>query len=279
MSAETAAPCRHLGAPPETVIQKTVETILSIASNEAFLISHGLTADEYKAALPSAIEAIRGRKIASNSDRRRFLTSIFEAMLQQKIISDLTMPNYGDDTVYRLSVPNLGDIAIIQKGCPDGAHSSVRWSAPQWARETYLWWLCSSLNYEPGEHVAKGVNRLRQRFFAEAPDTVDGVIFHNDLCGGPNRPCPKSRHAIDINGQQVPPPCIYVMPDRDQSATSWNWEGRTERAFPAVLLSLFGVGEASAIYTGNVGFQRRARGLKTTITSRFGPARSTGFRT
>lgn len=279
MSAETAAPCRHLGASPDAVIQKTVETILSIGSDEDFLISRGLTCDEYKAALPSAIEALRGSKIASNSDRRQFLTSIFEAMLQRKIISDLAMPSYGDDTVYRLSVPDFGDVAIIQKGCPDGAHSSVRWSVPEWARETYLWWLCSSLNHEPGEHVAKGVNRLRQRFFGEARDTIDGVIFHNGLCGGPHRPCPKSPHAVDIKGQMVPPPCIYVMPDREEGATSWNWERRTTRAFPAILLSLFEIGGSSACYTSDVGFQRRGRGLKTTITSRFGPARSTAFRT
>lgn len=279
MSAQTAAPCRHLGAPLDAVVEKTVETILSIANDEAYLVSRGLTRDEYQAALPSAIEAIRGSKIASNSDRRRFLTSIFQAMLQRRIIDNLAMPTYGDDTVYRLSVPDFGDIAVIQKGCPDGAHSSVRWRAPEWARETYLWWLCSSLNYEPGEHVAKGVNRLRQRFFGELPDTLDGIIFHNELCGGPHRPCPKVRHAIEINGQLIPPPCVYVMPDREDGATSWNWEARTARAFPAILLSLFDIGQASANYTGYVGFQRRGAALKTTITSRFGPARSTSFRT
>lgn len=279
MSAQTAAPCRHLGAPPDAVIERTVDTILSIASDEAFLTSRGLTRDEYQAALPSAIEALRGSKIASNSDRRRFLTSIFQAMLRREIINNLAMPTYGDDTVYRLTVPDFGDVAVIQKGCPDGAHSSVRWRAPEWARETYLWWLCSSLNYEPGEHVAKGVNRLRQRFFGELPDTIDGIIFHNDLCGGPHRPCPKLRHAIEIGGQLIPPPCVYVMPNREESGTSWNWEGRTARAFPTILLSLFNIGEASASYTGYVGFQRRGGALKTTITSRFGPARSTSFRT
>ncbi len=280
MSAEIAAPCRHIGAPPDAVIEKTVQTILSISQDEAFLSQRGLTPEEYRSALPAAIEAIRGSKSASNSDRRRFLTAMFEEMRRQGVVSHVATPSYGDDTVYRLTVPDFGDVAVIQKGCPDGAHSSVRWTAPEWARETYLWWLCSSLNYEPGEHITKGINRLRQRFFADVPDTVDGVIFHNDLCGGPHRPCPKNRHAIDIEGHQTPPPCIYVMPDRSEGPTGWNWEGGTARVFPKILMSLFGLPDpASANYTGHVGFQRRGAGLKTTITSRFGPARSTTFRT
>ena len=280
MSAEIAAPCRHAGAPPEAVVVKTVQTIIAIASDEAFLATKGLTPEEYQAALPAAIEALRGRKSASNADRRRFLAAIFEEMLKRGVVSRIAAPTYGDDTVYRLTIPEFGDIAIIQKGCPDGAHSSVRWSTPDWARKTYLWWLCSSLSYEPGEHVAKGVNRLRQRFFSEAPDTVDGIIFHNDLCGGAHRPCPKFRRAIEINGHQTPPPCIYVMPERDEASTVWNWDGAATRRFPAILMSLFGLtAENAAAYTGYVGFQRRAGSIRTTITSRFGPARSTTLRT
>lgn len=279
MSAEIAAPCRHVGAPPDAVVEKTIQTVLSIAHDEAFLSRCGLTAEEYQSALPAAIEAIRGSKSASNSARRRFLSVIFDEMRRKGVISHVAMPTYGEDTVYRLTVPDFGDVAIIQKGCPDGAHGSVRWSVPEWARETYLWWLCSSSNYEPGEHVAKGVNRLRQRFFRDGTDNIDGVIFHNELCGGPHRPCPKVRHAIDIAGHKTPPPCIYVMPDRQETPAGWNWEGEVERVFPKILMSLFGLTDAaSEHYIGYVGFQRRGNGLKTTITSRFGPARSTTLR-
>lgn len=280
MSTENAAPCRHAGAPAEAVVERTIETILSIADDENFLATKGITPGEYQAALPAAIEAMRGRKSASNSARRQFLASIIEEMHDRNLVSNVEKPSYGDDTVYRLTIPDFGDIAIIQKGCPDGAHSSVRWSAPEWARETYLWWLCSSLNYHPGEHIAKGVNRLRQRFFSETHGTLDGIIFHNDLCGGPHRLCPKMRHAISIGGRSVPPPCVYVMPERADGAIEWNWSGEQTRKFPAILMSLFGLaGEVLPSHVGYVGFQRRSGSIRTTIVSRSGTARSSTFRT
>ena len=160
-----------------------------------------------------------------------------------------------------------------------GRDSAVRWSRPFWATEAYLWWLCSSMTLQPGEHVAKGVNRLRTRFFSEAPDTIDGVIFHNELCGTPRRPCPKSER-IEIAGRQVPPPCIYVMPDRAGAAGGWNWGGDTIRRFPSILLPFFGVAAASVpMFTGYIGFQSRGGDARVALCSRFGSGRSTTYRT
>jgi hypothetical protein len=279
MEAEQAAPCRHAGAPPEAVVARVSSVIQELGSDAAFLASRGLTSAEYALALPAALESLRGSRSASTSGRRQFLRDIFQALLDQGLISGLAIPAYGDDTVYRLSIPGFGDVAVIQKGCPDGAHSSVRWSAPDWARETYLWWLCSSLVYEPGEHIAKGCNRLRQRFFSNATDSLDGVIFHNELCGSPDRPCPKASRAVSIAGTLVPPPCVYIMPEHAPDASQWNWNGGRLRAFPGVLLSLFGIDAAAeASYVGYVGFQRQHGTLRTTISSRFGPGRSTIFR-
>jgi hypothetical protein len=279
MSAERAAPCRHAGAPPQSVIDKVSRVISALHHDAAFLASRGLTPEEYLSALPSVVETLRGSQSATSSDRRRFLVDIFRAMTSKGLLSKFEMPSYGDDTVYRLTVESFGDVAIIQKGCPDGAHSSVRWSAPDWARETYLWWLCSSQKSEPGEHIVKGINRLRQRFFSDAPDTVDGIIFHNDLCGSPQRPCPKMATAIDINGKMIPPPCVYVMPARRPGAVEWNWEGARRRAFPATLLALFNISADDApAYVGYVGFQGRGGEIRSTSTSRFGPGRSTTYR-
>jgi hypothetical protein len=280
MSADNAAPCRHAGAPPRAVIDQVSQLIRSLAAEEAILRHHGVTATEFTEALPAAIESMRGSASASNSDRRRFLTEIFEAMLKRDLLVGLDEPSYGDDTVYRLRTRDSGDIAVIQKGCPDGAHSSTRWTRPEWASETYLWWLCSSLNYEPGEHVAKGVNRLRQRFFSDLPGNLDGIIFHNALCGTPQRSCPKAALSVSINGRSTPPPCIYVMPDADQHDGDWNWQGSRHRAFPEILLALFGITpDKVPAYTGYVGFRRGPRTeLRTTITARFGPTRATTHR-
>lgn len=279
MGSEGAAPCRHAGAAPQSVIDRVSKVIEELAREESFLAGRGLTPQEYTRGLPAAIESLRGSKAASSAEKRKFLTDIFQAMLARGLISRLALPDYGDDTVYRLTLDGFGDVAVIQKGCPDGAHSSVRWSAPSWARESYLWWLCSSLNSEPGEHVAKGVNRLRQRFLSAAPDTIDGVIFHNNLCGSPERPCPKMDRGLDLGDLRTPPPCVYVMPNRQRGVEDWNWTGTQQRVFPPVLLSMFGIGpDAAPAFTGHVGFRRRGPATRTTITSRFGPGRTTSDR-
>lgn len=284
MGTETAAPCKHPGAPPEEVISLVVDAVKAMAADESFLRRRGLTAQDFELGLPAAIQRIRGSAAASNSDRRTFLVALLQHMVTEGAISGFDTPDYGEDTVYRLYVPNVGSIAIIQKGCPDGAHSSVNWSAPDWADETYLWWLCDSLQYEPGEHVAKGLNRLRNRFFSsDYVDTVDGVIFHNATCGTSARPCPKINRAIELNGQPIPPPCIWIMPDRSGIETSeaadWNWDDRQVRLFPQILLSVFGIlPTESSLYTGYVGFEQGQRGTRTTIMSRYGAGRSTVYR-
>jgi hypothetical protein len=279
MTSEKAAPCRHPGAPPESVVEKVSNVLVSLSEDSAYLATKGLTAEEYRSALPAAIQKLRGSRAAGNANRRQFLVGLFERMLQSGHISKIESPRYGDDTVYRLSIDGFGEVAVIQKGCPDGAHSSVRWSAPEWAKETYLWWICDSLTLEPGEHVSKGVNRLRQRFFSEAPDSVDGVIFHNELCGTSNRPCPKIDRALLIDGILVPPPCVYIMPEHCKDGAEWNWDGARERLFPKILLAMFDISASDApAYVGFVGFQKRGGTLRTTIASPFGAGRSTNFR-
>lgn len=284
MAGENAAPCRHPGAPPEEVIDLVVGAVKAIAADEAFLRRRGLTSRDFELALPAAIQRIRGSAAASNADRRNFLVALLQHMATEEVISSFDTPDYGDDTVYRLYINGIGSVAIIQKGCPDGAHSSVNWSAPSWANETYLWWLCDSLQYEPGEHVAKGVNRLRNRFFSpEYADAVDGVIFHNPTCGTTLRPCPKVARAVEVDGKKVPPPCVWIMPERHdlhvERPAEWNWTGNRTRRFPAVLLSAFGIDANEVpLYTGHVGFSKGQRGMRTTIASRYGAGRSTIFR-
>jgi hypothetical protein len=261
------------------VVDSVIRLIRDLGSDDGNLLRYGLSAEEYRAAFPVAIEAIRGSMSASNQARRNFLKDLFLAMVRNGVLCDVKVPVYGEDTVYRLSVPDLGDVAIIQKGCPDGEHSSVRWSAPDWARETYLWWVCDSTKVEPGVHIYGGTKRLRKRFFSDAPDTIDGVIFHSSLCGTAGRICPKRAAGLQVAGATMPPPCVYIMPKRRDGASEWNWEGRQQRHFPAVLLKAFGVAaESMASYTGHVGFQRTPRAVRITIASRYGPGRSTIFR-
>lgn len=279
MDAQSAAPCRHQGAPPDHIVDAVAELIRSLGDQTEALTRHGLSREEFVAALPDAIERVRGSKSAGVANRRTFLRTLLEGLVDKGIASRLELPKYGSDTVYRLTVDGFGDIAIIQKGCPDGAHGSVRWSVPEWARETYLWWVCDSIQTEPGEHITKGVRRLRQRFFGDLPDTLDGVIFHASRCGGLERHCPKAARSADLGGIVVPPPCMYVMPDREENTTEWNWNGGTQRRFPQLLLSAFGIAvDEAPSFIGHVGFARRGGTERTVITSRFGPGQVTTFR-
>jgi hypothetical protein len=280
MSSELAAPCRHAGAPPDSLVERVAAAIAGVATDKEFLSRSGLTSEEFNRALPAAIERIRGSAAASNSDRRHFLSVLLESLAASGLIEGFESPRYGDDTVYRLQVPNLGVVAIIQKGCPDGAHSSTRWEVQDWAKESYLWWLCPSMAHQPGEHIAKGVNRLRGRFFGTQPGELDGVVFHNEMCGGNQRPCPKLvDYGVRIGDQLVPPPCIYVLPRRQSGATEWNWDGSRMPRFPSVLLAHFGIdNESLPRFVGHVGFQERGGSIRTTIVSRYGSGRSTTFR-
>ena len=280
MRLEQAAPCRHMGGPLPGVVDRVTLAIQGLAEDPTFLAKHGLSPAEYNMALPTAVESLRGRMSASSSEKRVFLGRLFEHLVATGLVDSVDAPTYGSDTVYRLAVPGIGLVAVIQKGCPDGAHSSLRWTVPDWADETYLWWLCSSTSAHPGEHVSKGVNRLRGRFFSETPGVLDGVIFHNDMCGGSLRSCPKRSKSVIIGGHLTPVPCVYVMPQRAENVDEWNWEGPRKVDFPSVLLNAFGVTpDEVTSYLGHVGFQRRGNGqYRTNIVSRFGPGRSTTYR-
>ncbi|WP_333739212.1 hypothetical protein [Streptomyces sp. IBSBF 2806] len=280
METDNAAPCRHAGVPPEAVVDAVVRLIQDLGGHPALLMQHGLTQQEFSAALPTAIEQIRGRKSAKNSPRRDFVATMLQGLVDRGIATALEIPKQGDGTVYRLTVKGLGDVAVIQKGAPDGTHSSVNWKVPEWAQEAYLWWVNDGMTRNPGSDVVKGVGRLRKVFFSEPRKMLDGVIFQSGLCGTASRRCPKSQYAADFDGQAVPPPCIYVMPDDSPNGSSWNWDGATQRRFPELLLGAFGVpAEKAALFTGHVGFQAGERKTKrTVITSRFGPAQVTTFR-
>lgn len=278
MEIEDAAPCRHEGAPPEAIVNRIANLIEALATDATFLGSKGLTPEEYSAALPAAIERVRGGQAARSSTRREYLAALLSKLVERGLAASLEKPAYGKDTVYRLQLHGARSVAVIQKGCPDGAHSSTTWSRPGWADECYIWWLCSSMSSEPGVHVWKGVKRLQRRFFSQESGEVDGVIFQNELCGTALRPCPKANRSIDVAGHSVPPPCLYVMPCRDNGAQDWNWSGARALLFPAVLNELFGIksGE-SASYEGYVGFRQRGAGIRTKVSISFGPGRTSLF--
>lgn len=272
-----AAPCRHRGAPREAVVEQVLRLLSSsLAADKAYLEAHGLTPEEYVHALPAAVERLRGRMAASNQKRRDFVEEVVGLLVDAGVVLRYQRPKYGDDTVYRLFMKGELQVGLIQKGCPDGKHSSVSWTRPAWADELYLWWVCDSKNAEPGEHIWKGVNRVRGKVSTPGEDQLDGLIFYNQLCGTPDRPCPKLEHAVERNGLKLPPPCIYIFPRWESGRSNLNWRGEVQRAFPPQLLSAFGIPEAQATnFTGHVGFRLSGATVTSTeVTSRYGTSKA-----
>jgi hypothetical protein len=252
----------------------------SLATDKAYLESHGLTPEEFVHALPTAVERLRGRMAASNQKRRDFVEEVVNLLVDAGVVLRYQRPKYGDDTVYRLFMRGGMQVGLIQKGCPDGKHSSVAWSRPYWADELYLWWVCDSKNVEPGEHIWKGITRVRGKVSIPEEDQIDGLIFYNQLCGTPDRPCPKLDHAVERNGLKLPPPCIYVFPRWEPGQSSLNWRGEAQRAFPAQLLSAFGISQDQAAnFTGHVGFRISGETVTSTeVTSHYGTSKATTAR-
>ena len=272
-----SAPCRHRGAPPEALVNQIAGFLSNVvAKDAAYLTSHGIQPKEFELAFPAAVEKLRGSWAAGNQDRREFAQQVLKHLVNVGAICRFSAPKYGDDTVYRLNLLDGLTVGLIQKGCPDGAHSSTRWERPAWADELYLWWLCSSLKFEPGEHVWKGVARVRRKVSREKANQLDGVIFFNSLCGSPTRPCPRVERVVTATGLSLPPPCIYVFPTWDSKAKELNWRGDVGREFPTVLLSAFGLDDlACKDHIGYVGFRNSRRNVRTEIAARFGFAKTT----
>lgn len=272
MSYKDSTPCRHRGAPSEDLVNQTINLIQNVLAKDVeYLNKNGISRDEFERSFSVAIERIRGSNAANNKERRSFACSVIEKLRDSGSVTSFDVPKYGKDSVYRLRLVNGKQVGIIQKGCPDGAHSSTNWTRPDWADELYLWWLCSGLTLQPGEHIWKGVSRVYNKVTSESKNQLDGIIFYNDLCGTPDRPCPKQIEGHD----NPPPPCIYVFPTIEEGKTRLNWRGETQREFPSIMLSSFGIPrDLASQYISYVGFNITPRGVKTEITNRYGAAKS-----
>ncbi len=223
-------------------------------------------------AYDQAVERIRGRMSASDATKRGFVEAILSEGVRQKVFRSWSLEDAPLSKVYRLELTSGGTVGLIRKGCPDGNHMN-RWSRPAWASELFLWWLCpTSQVRDPGANIWKGIARYRSRLQRSRREQLDGVIFHDQLCGTPQRPCPKKRTKLILNDIAIPAPCLYVLPQIPETAGRHNWRGERQLEFPPALLGLFGVSRtASDYYTGFVGLETTSTGIsRTRVTARFG---------
>lgn len=74
----------------------------------------------------------------------------------------------------------------------------------------------------------------------------------------------KASFAVEVDGKSIPPPCLWIMPERvgyeAAERSEFNWQGGRRLLFPGVLFSAFGIDPTLLqSYEGYVGFARRAR--------------------
>jgi hypothetical protein len=161
-------------------------------------------------------------------------------------IADFAFTGAGDRHDYQVTLHD-GKVSIIEaKGCLDGNNTTV-YTRPPNADEFVIWSLCQNPGANPKNNLWSGVHtRLGGKVIAEK-ERVDALIVWDMLCGGPGRPCPKiaAGRGIEINGQTIPPPCVYLFPrtipdPRNNTAPAvWRLE---EVGFAHALLNEFGGG-------------------------------------
>ena len=177
--------------------------------------SHGLTRDAFWRAgiFRSAVEKIRGTNAASMSDKKEFIADMLGRLKLAGRISDFAFTGAGDRHDYQVNL-NGGKVSIIEaKGCLDGNNTTV-YTRPANADEFVIWSLCQNPGADPKHNLWSGVHtRLGGKIIAEK-ERVDALIVWDQLCGSLGRPCPKltTGRGIEVAGQKIPPPCVYLFP-------------------------------------------------------------------
>ena len=277
---DRAAPCRHAGAPADWLVDKVVRVLeVEVARDTQFLKAHGITPEEYDSAYRVAVERIRGKISATDKPKKDFVDCILASGLTQQKFCAASLEDGGLTKSYRVELPSGRSIGLVRKGCPDGNHSA-RWDRPAWADELYIWWLCpSSRANEPGASLWKGVGRIKNKALTEPENQLDGVIFYDQSCGTPERPCPKRAYGLFLSdGERLPPPCIFVNAAVNADCPGrLNWNGEKTVEFPPALLSIFGVPESEqALYTSFIGYELNNRDVgRVRITNNYGAGRTT----
>lgn len=208
--------------------------------------AHGLTPAAFWRAgiFRSAIEKIRGTQAASMSEKKGFIADMLGRLKLSGRIMDFDFTGAGDRHDYQV-ILNGGKVSIIEaKGCLDGNNTTV-YTRPANADEFVIWSLCQNPGADPKHNLWSGVHtRLGGKIIAEK-ERVDALIVWDQVCGGPGRPCPKlaAGRGVELDGQKIPPPCIYLfprtIPDPRNNVAPAVWQLH-EVGLAAALLAEFG---------------------------------------
>lgn len=209
--------------------------------------SHRMKADEFweSGLFEGTIERLRGSHAATMTTKKEFVAKVLDILKCKKHISDWSFEGSSERHDYQVTLLDSTKIVIETKGCLDGNNTNI-FQRPSNADEFYIWSLCQNPGSDPGHNVWSGIHTRLGAEIIHRREKIDGLILWDMLCGSKNKPCPKltreSKHNFEVDGQYMPPPCIYIFPKTIPDARnnpSPNLQTIENFRFPSLLLEIF----------------------------------------
>lgn len=177
---------------------------------------HGMNKNEFwrSGLFRAAIEQLRGTQAATIHEKRKFVENVLGFLKKQSKITDWKFSGSGERHDYEVHIGNR--ICVIEaKGCLDGNNTNI-FQRPANADEFIIWSLCQNPGSDPRHNAWSGIHTRLSAEIIHRKERVDGLIIWDMLCGTKGRVCPKltgkPERATEIDGIQVPPPCLYLFP-------------------------------------------------------------------
>ena len=207
-------------------LEKRIAAYAEVLKTKAHLLGeHGLEESEFyhSGLFRGAIERVRGQFAASMREKREFVRCVLSYMEDMGFINSFELSGGQNRYDYTVEMPSKKISVIELKGGLDG-NNTIIFERPAHADELIVWSVSTNQGGDPRRNVWSGIHtRLSAEIISNAK-RVDGLIVWDWACGTIGRPCPKlsnePQRLTTISHFQLPPPCIYVFPDKIPEARS-----------------------------------------------------------
>jgi len=212
----TTIPCER-----DATVREQIERFVEALKTQAHRLGdHGLSEKQFYESpiFRGAIEVIRGEYSAKLGPKREFVQHVLNHLEDVGQIGGWERDEGRARHDYTVRL-NSGRTAVIDlKGCLDGNNTTIS-ERPSHADEFVVWSICTNVGADPELNAWSGVHTRLGAEMISRGQRVDGVIIWDWVCGCAGRPCPKlgndpAVRRTSVGPFSLPPPCIYVFPDR-----------------------------------------------------------------
>lgn len=213
-----------------------------------FIGNHGMQEDAFweSGLFDAAIERLRGSHAATMAKKKTFIAMVLDYLKTEKKIREWIFSGSDERHDYEVILLDGTKVVIEAKGCLDGNNTNI-FQRPLNADEFYIWSLCQNAGSNPAHNAWSGIHTRLSAEIIHRRQQVDALILWDMLCGAKNRPCPKLSRKdykpIQIDGQILPPPCLYLFPKtipdarNNKAPSSYTLE---KLSFASLLIDTFG---------------------------------------